>query len=147
MFFPPPSRLVLYLKIKQNTNHFAKSRHPTCANWFLCSSNLTSFSNPRTSSTQSFSHSEISMKFGWDKTQSSPYVLLGLFSSKGCISTTSAIMFFWCFFPKCADHIISTGCRMSKLVSNFECLFRYFFQLTLKSNLKEVQFTQNYLMS
>ena len=34
--------------------------------------------------------------------------------------------------------------RMTNLMSNFECLFWFFFQPTLKSDLKEVQFTQNY---
>ena len=41
----------------------------------------------------------------------------------------------------CADHVISTGRQMTNLVSNFECLFWFFFQPTLKSDLKEVQFT------
>jgi hypothetical protein len=27
----------------------------------------------------------------------------------------------------CADHVISTGRQMTNLVSNFECLFRFFF--------------------
>ena len=44
---------------------------------------------------------------------------------------------------KFADHVISIGCQMMNLVSIFECLFE-FFELTLKSDLKEVQFTQNY---
>ena len=38
----------------------------------------------------------------------------------------------------CADHVLSTGRRKRNLVSNF-------FQSTLKSDLKDVQFTQNYL--
>ena len=33
---------------------------------------------------------------------------------------------------------------MMNSVSNFECLFWFFFQLTLKLDLKEVQFSQNY---
>ena len=41
----------------------------------------------------------------------------------------------------CADHVISKGRRMTNLVSNFECLF-WFFQQTLKWDLKEVQFTK-----
>ena len=45
----------------------------------------------------------------------------------------------------CADHVISTGCRMTNLVLNFECFVLIFFQPTLKSDLKEVQFTLNYL--
>ena len=44
----------------------------------------------------------------------------------------------------CADHVISTERRMTNLVLNFECLFLFFFHQTLKSNLEEVQFTQNY---
>ena len=44
----------------------------------------------------------------------------------------------------CMDHVISTGRQMTNLVSNFESLFS-FFQPTLKSDLKETQFTQNYL--
>jgi len=44
-----------------------------------------------------------------------------------------------------ADQVISTGRRMTNLVSNFECLFWFFFQWTLKLYLKEVQFTQNHL--
>ena len=34
---------------------------------------------------------------------------------------------------------------MMNFVLNFECLFWFLFQLTLTSDLKEVQFTQNYL--
>ena len=45
------------------------------------------------------------------------------------------------FNQLCADHDISTGGLMMNLVSNFECLFQ-FFSLTLKSDLKEVQFNQ-----
>ena len=41
-----------------------------------------------------------------------------------------------------ADHVISTGHQMMNLVSSFECLFD-FFQPTLKSDVKEVQLTQN----
>ena len=42
----------------------------------------------------------------------------------------------------CADHVILTGNRMT----NFECLFWFFFQPTLNSDLKEVKVTQNYLI-
>ena len=31
----------------------------------------------------------------------------------------------------CMDHVISTGRRMTNLLSNFECLFWFFFQSTL----------------
>ena len=48
-------------------------------------------------------------------------------------------------FNLCMDHAISTGRQMMNVVSNFECLFSFFFQPTLKSDLKEAQFTQNYL--
>ena len=41
--------------------------------------------------------------------------------------------------------VISTGPYDENLVPNFECLFCFVFQLTLKSDLKEVQFTQIYL--
>ena len=39
-----------------------------------------------------------------------------------------------------ADHVISIGCQMTNLLLNIECLFWFFLQLTLKSDLKEVQF-------
>ena len=39
---------------------------------------------------------------------------------------------------KCVYHVISTGRQMTNLESNFECLFWFFFQQTLKSDLKEV---------
>ena len=45
----------------------------------------------------------------------------------------------------CAEYDILTGHRMMNLASNVECLFSIFFQPTLKSDLKEVQFNQNYL--
>ena len=48
-------------------------------------------------------------------------------------------------FSFCPDHVISTGRRMTNLVSNFKCLFWFWCQPTLKSDLKGVQFTQNYL--
>ena len=51
----------------------------------------------------------------------------------------------FCFRHLYADHVISTGHRMTNLVLNFECLFSFFFQPTLKSDLKEAQFNQNYL--
>ena len=31
------------------------------------------------------------------------------------------------YVPLCADHVISTGREMTNLVSNFECLFLFFF--------------------
>ena len=45
----------------------------------------------------------------------------------------------------CKDHVISSGHWMKNFVSNFECLFWFFFQQILKSDLKEVKFTKNYL--
>ena len=47
---------------------------------------------------------------------------------------------------KGVDHVISIGRRMMNLVLNFEYVFVLIcFQRTLKSDLKEVQFTQNFL--
>ena len=113
---------MLYLKIKQKAKNLKKSRHPTCANWFISSSNLTSFdagadadvdadadADPNADADADAdadtdvdadcldNSSVISMTVDWDDCPS-PYVLLGLISSKECVSTSSIIIF--CFFTQ-----------------------------------------------